>query len=135
MPPLQADGIPDELYAKKWLEMYEVQNEIDSLEVMVQLIGDLAIVGLPGEMFNEFGIYIKENSPFQNTIVMGLANDAAGYFPTKLSFSQGPEGFKPMITGYETTPGTTYYEIGAGELLAESAVRQLRKLNVQSGAK
>ncbi|MBK8501169.1 MAG: hypothetical protein IPL46_02610 [Saprospiraceae bacterium] len=108
--------------------MYEVQDEFDSLEVMVIQIGDLAVVGLPGEMFNEFGIYIKTNSPFENTLVMGLANDAAGYFPTKESFKQGPEGFKPMITGYETTPGTTYYEIGAGELLAESAVRQLKNL-------
>jgi hypothetical protein len=128
MPPLQADGIPNEVYAKKWLEMYEVQDEIDSLEVMVLQIGDLAVVGLPGEMFNEFGVYIKTNSPFENTLVMGLANDAAGYFPTKESFKQGPEGFKPMITGYETTPGTTYYEIGAGELLSESAVKQLKAL-------
>lgn len=128
MPPLQADGIPNEVYAQKWLEMYQVQNDFDSLEVMVMQIGDLAVVGLPGEMFNEFGVYIKKNSPYKNTIVMGLANDAAGYFPTKESFTQGPEGFTPMITGYETTPGTTYYERGAGELLAESAVSQLKAL-------
>ncbi|MCB0689818.1 MAG: neutral/alkaline non-lysosomal ceramidase N-terminal domain-containing protein [Saprospiraceae bacterium] len=128
MPPLQADGIPDEVYASKWIKMYEEQEEIDSLEVQVIQIGDLALVGLPGEMFNEFGIYIKENSPFPNTIVMGLANAAAGYFPTKVSFTQGPAGFKPMTTGYETTPGTTYYDIGAGEKLSESAVHQLHKL-------
>lgn len=128
MPPLQPDGIPDEVYAKMWVQMYHEQNEIDSLEVQVIQIGDLAIVGLPGEMFNEFGIYIKENSPFENTIVIGLANAAAGYFPTKISFTQGPPGFKPMITGYETTPGTTDYDIGAGEKLSESAVDQLRML-------
>jgi len=128
MPPLQADGIPDELYAKKWIEMYAVQNEYDSLEVQVVQIGDLTIVGLPGEIFNEFGLYIKEHSPFENTIVVGLANASAGYFPTRISFTQGPEGFTPMITGYETTPGTTYYDIGAGKLMAESAVRQLKGL-------
>ncbi len=132
MPPLQADGIPDELYAQKWIEMYKVQDEIDSLEVQVIQMGEFALVGLPGEMFNEFGVYIKKNSPFENTMVVGLANDAAGYFPTKISFTQGPEGFKPMITGYETTPGTTYYDIGAGELLAESAVSQLKDLFDQS---
>ena len=33
-----------------------------------------------------------------------------------------------MITGYETTPGTTKYEIGSGEKLAESAIRQLKAL-------
>ncbi|NND08426.1 MAG: hypothetical protein HKN87_18760 [Saprospiraceae bacterium] len=129
MPPLQPDGIPDELYADMWVDMYQVQDEIDSLEVQVIQIGDLAIVGLPGEIFNEFGIYIKEHSPFENTIVVGLTNAAAGYFPTEVSFTQGPPGFKPMITGYETTPGTTRYDIGAGEKMAESAVQQLKALH------
>lgn len=128
MPPLQPDGIPNEVYAQKWIEMHKVQEEFDSLEVQVIQIGEFAIVGLPGEMFNEFGIYIKENSPFETTMVVGLTNASAGYFPTRVSFTQGPAGFKPMITGYETTPGTTNYDIGAGELLAESAVRQLKQL-------
>jgi len=60
MPELQPDGIPDELYAKWWMDMYEVQNEIDLLEVMAIQIGDIAIVGLPGEIFYEFGVQIKE---------------------------------------------------------------------------
>ncbi|MBM1105048.1 neutral/alkaline non-lysosomal ceramidase N-terminal domain-containing protein [Aurantibacter crassamenti] len=128
MPALQPDGIPEELYAKWWIDMYKVQNETDKLEVMVIQIGDVAIVGLPGEIFNEFGKYIKENSPFKSTIVVGLANGDYDYFPTETSFSQGPKGFKPMITGYETTPGTTKYDIGAGEKLAESAVKQLNSL-------
>jgi len=33
-----------------------------------------------------------------------------------------------MITGYETTPGTTRYEIGAGEKLAQSAISQLKNI-------
>ena len=128
MPELQPDGIPNELYAQWWLEMYDVQDDIDELEVMAMQIGDVALVGLPGEIFNEFGIYIKENSPFKNTLVVSLANGNYKYFPTKISFTQGPEGFLPMTTGYETTPGTTRYDIGAGEKLAEAAVEQLKKL-------
>lgn len=128
MPPLQADGIPDEEYALQWLKMYETQNEIDSLEVMVIRIADIAFVGLPGEMFTEFGMDIKFRSPFKSTIVMGLTNNNMAYFPTRDSYTQGPEGFTPMITGYETTPGTSLYEIGAGEKLAESAVKQLNEL-------
>jgi neutral ceramidase len=128
MPPLQADGIPDAQYAKNWIEMHRTQDMIDSLEVMVIRIGDAAFVGLPGEMFTEFGIDIKAKSPCKNTIVMGLTNDEKGYFPTKESFTQGPKGFKPMITGYETTPGTTKYEIGAGEKLTASAINQLKTL-------
>lgn len=128
MPPIQADGIPDAQYAKDWLELYKNQDIIDSLEVMVMRIGDVAFVGLPGEFFCEFGMDIKTKSPFKNTIVMGLTNDNREYFPTKISFTQGPEGFKPMVTGYETTPGSTIYDIGAGEKLAESAVSLLKEI-------
>jgi len=128
MPPIQADGIPDAEFAREWIKMYETQNKIDSLEVMVVRIGDIAFVGLPGEIFCEFGIEIKKESPFKNTIVMGLTNDDRYYFPTRVSFTQGPKGFTPMITGYETTPGSTYYDIGAGEKLTESAINQLKKL-------
>jgi hypothetical protein len=128
MPPLQADGIPDAQYAKDWIQMRHDQETVDSLEVMVVRIGDVAFVGMPGEMFTEFGMDIKSKSPCRNTLVMGLTNDEKGYFPTKVSFTQGPKGFTPMITGYETTPGTTKYEIGSGEKLAESALKQLEQL-------
>lgn len=128
MPPIQADGIPDAQYARNWIRMREEQNITDSLEVMVIRIGDIAFAGLPGEMFNEFGIDIKSKSPCKNTIVTELTNDTRGYFPTAVSFTQGPEGFIPYITGYETTPGSTVYEIGSGEKLAESAVNQLNNI-------
>ncbi|HEC42292.1 MAG TPA: hypothetical protein ENI20_05640 [Bacteroides sp.] len=128
MPPLQPDGLPDEEYAVKWLKMHETQDEVDKLEVMVIRIGDVAFVALPGEMFSEFGLDIKARSPFRNTIVMGITNDYAAYFPTLVSYTEGPEGFTPMITGYETTPGTSRYEEGAGEKLADSAVEQLIEL-------
>ena len=129
MPPLQPDGIPDAQFATQWIEMYNTQHMIDSLEVMVVRIGDVALVGLPGEMFCEFGMDIKTRSPFKNTIVMGLTNDSRKYFPTKVSFTQGPKGYTPMITGYETTPGATLYDIGSGEKLVESAIRQLEILH------
>ncbi len=128
MPPAQADGIPDAQYAKEWIEMHSNQDKVDSAEVMVVRVGDVAFVGLPGEMFTEFGIEIKAKSPCANTMVMGLSNDEKAYFPTKVSFTQGPKGFTPMITGYETTPGTTKYEIGSGEKLTESAIKQLQVL-------
>ena len=129
MPPLQPDGIPDAQFVRQWIEMYNTQYVIDSLEVMVVRIGDVAFVGLPGEMFCEFGMDIKTRSAFKNTFVMGLTNDARKYFPTKVSFTQGPKGFTPMITGYETTPGSTLYDIGSGEKLVESAIIQLEKFN------
>jgi hypothetical protein len=128
MPPIQADGMPDAHYAKEWIEMRKTQDITDSVEVMVIRIGDIAFVGLPGEIFNEFGLDIKAKSPCKNTIVTGLTNDDRAYFPTAGSFTQGPKGFTPYITGYETTPGSTLYEIGSGEKLDESAIKQLNSI-------
>jgi hypothetical protein len=127
MPKFQPDGIPDAQFAKQWIELYKVQNQVDSLEVMVIRVGNVAFVGLPGEMFNEFGSEIKNKSPFRNTLVMGQTNDARKYFPTLESFSQGPPGYTPMITGYETTPGATLYEQGAGERLTRAAIELLHR--------
>ena len=128
MPPPQKDGMPDAHYAKEWIEMRKTQDVTDSIEVMTIRIGDIAFVGLPGEIFQEFGKEIKTKSPCKNTIVTGLTNDDRDYFPTSVSFTQGPKGITPYITGYETTPGSTLYEPGSGEKLTESAVRQLEKL-------
>lgn len=128
MPLLQQDGIPDVVYAQKWMDMYHTQDEYDSLEVQVIRLGDLAFVGLPGEMFAEIGMSIKASSPFPNTIVMWLANDSRGYLPAMEAYREGPDGFTLMITGYETTPGTSRYEIGAGEKLTASAIGQLNQL-------
>lgn len=128
MPPIQQDGIPDEMYAQNWIKMREIQDQVDSLELQVIRVGELAFVGLTGEPFNEFGVDIKAKSPSPFTMVMGNANDRTRYFPTRVSFTQGPEGFTPYITGYETNPGSTIYEIGAGETMAAAAVKQLEDL-------
>lgn len=125
MPPFQLNGMPDEYYAQQWVQMYATQHERDSLEVMVCRIGNAAVVGLPGEFFSEFRRMIRERSPFPHTIVVGIANDNRKYFPTRESFSQGAGGYLPMAHGYETTPGTTLYDIGAGEQIAEAAVEML----------
>ena len=68
----------------------------------------VGIVGLPGEMFSEFGMEIKKRSPAKHTLVIELANDGIGYLPTSVSFEQG---------GYEPSTGSTMYVKGAGEKL------------------
>ncbi|MFH1616690.1 MAG: neutral/alkaline non-lysosomal ceramidase N-terminal domain-containing protein [Planctomycetota bacterium] len=115
----QIDGLPDEHYAKMCLDMYEKQNQNDYVEVMTIRIGDIAIVGLPGEIFCEFGMAIKHHSPAKHTLVLELANDSIGYIPTIESFEQG---------GYEPATGSTMYQPGAGEKLVRSAFNQLSKL-------
>ena len=115
----QVDGLPEAFFADLRLQMHAVQDEPDRVEVMAIRVGDAAVVGLPGEVFCELGLDLKQRSPAGHTLVLGLANDGIGYLPTRESFPQG---------GYEVTVGSTVYEPGAGERLADAAVGQLQRL-------
>jgi len=115
----QVDGLPDAFFAELRLEMHRNQLTPDAVELMAIRIGDVALVGLPGENFCETGMYVKSHSPASHTFVAELANDAIGYLPTRESFSQG---------GYEATVGSTFYAEGAAERLEQSAVAQLERL-------
>lgn len=96
------------------------QKGIVSLPLDVQvfrLSNNTAIVTLPGEFFVEFGLMIKNLSPFDNTIIVEMANNSANYVPTKKAFLQG---------GYEVE--NSRLAPGGGEMLAEAAVQMLREL-------
>lgn len=80
-------------------------------------IGDLGLVGVPGEFFVELGLEIKRRSPFAQTMVIELANDGVGYIPTRRAFEEG---------AYE--PESSPYEPGFGEAIVETAVGLLEGL-------
>ncbi len=90
------------------------------LLVQVFRIGeDAAIVGLPGEIFTELSMAIKEASPFKTTLVIELSDSHIAYVPTKRAFSQG---------SYETI--NSRLAPGGGEMMVESAIRLLNELAV-----
>lgn len=80
-------------------------------------VGDLGIVGIPGELFAELGLEIKRRSPFRQTCVIELANDSVGYLPTRQAFGEG---------GYEVV--SSPFTPGAGEQLVETALKLLNRL-------
>ena len=113
------DGLPAGAKAATWLAMHELAGSDDRVEVMAARIGEIGLVGLPGEVFCQLGLSIKSASPARRTFIAELANDAIGYLPTAGAFDEG---------GYETTPGATHYDRTAGQTLAASAQRQLSRL-------
>jgi neutral ceramidase len=88
-----------------------------TIVVTAASVGDIAFVGLGGEVFNEIGQTIKTTSPFPYTFVFTHCNGAAGYVPTRPSY---PEG------GYEVQ--SSQFGPGAGEQLADEAKRMLLEL-------
>jgi neutral ceramidase len=75
------------------------------------------VVTLPGEMFVEYGLMMKNFSPFDNTIIVEMANNGVNYVPNKKAFSQG---------GYEVE--NSRLAPGGGEMLAEVAIEMLKEL-------
>ncbi len=104
--------------AAKIVEVAERRGMPFDGEVQVIALGDqVALVGLPGEIFAETGLGLKEDSPFPNTIVAEQANGALGYIPNRPAYAEG---------AYEVV--TSRCAIGSAELLADSASRQLFQL-------
>jgi len=88
------------------------------VEVQVfRLSDDLAIVGLPGEVFVDLGLAIKRASPFARTLVIELCNDNPAYIPTAKAFAEG---------SYETV--NSIIAPGGGERMVELAVQLLKEV-------
>ena len=90
-------------------------------EVQVVAIGPAAFVGIPAELFVEFGLEIKRRSPWLFTYIVGGANGMVGYVPTRRAFRGG---------GYETRLArSSKLTAEAGEILVEAAVGLLKQVH------
>jgi len=104
--------------AYKIMALQSRGGETIPIEVQAFRLGnETAIVTLPGEVFVDLGLEIKRASPFANTIVIELANDAPGYLPTRKAFTEG---------SYETI--NSRIAPGGAELMTAAAIRLLKQL-------
>jgi hypothetical protein len=108
----------DSVFAYKVLDVQSRDGKPNEVEVQVVALGtDIAWVALPGEIFVELGLAIKQDSPFKHTIITELANGSVGYVPARRAYAQG---------NYEVVSARCAE--GSGEMLVDSAVRLLKEL-------
>jgi len=100
--------------ALRALKIVESGITSEQVEVQVLGLGDLAIVGIPGEYFVEFGLQLKQQSPAPATFVIELANGSIGYIPTAAALAEG---------GYEGS--SARFSPEAGQKLADAALEML----------
>ena len=102
-------------------EMLSLATETQGLtegypaEVWAMRLGDVGIVGLPGEVLTEIGMQIKQRSPFPVTMTVSLANGCIGYLPTDNACREG--GYEPSWS--PVGPGTERVLVEAGVALLE----------------
>ena len=68
------------------------------MELQLMSIGDIAFVGVPGEIVNELGLEIKWHSPFKRTFIAYCATDYFGYMSTANQVAAG--GYEPQDQRY-----------------------------------
>lgn len=96
---LDTDGRPfgDAMWARHVLSKLDegpLPTAIDA-ELQAIRIGDLTIVGLPGEVFMEIGAQIEESIDGPS-LILGYANGNHGYYCTQSSYEVG--GYEPAFS-------------------------------------
>lgn len=84
-------------------------------------IGDVAFITAAYEMFDTNGVFIKENSPYDMTFVVTMANGVAGYVPAEWAYEYGEN-----VVAYEVATGG--HAKGTAETLANGFVEMLTEL-------
>lgn len=107
------------IYARELVLLAEGPREW-TVPIHTMRVGDLGIVGLPGEVFTEIGLDIKQRSPFMQTMNIGLANDTVGYVATDRALAEG--SYETRLCRHVRAPQ------GTGKLWADTAVAGLQSL-------
>jgi hypothetical protein len=81
------------------------------------ILGDTVLLHLPGEIFVQTGMAIKEASPFGKTIVISRATGEVGYVPTPEDQHLG--GMEPELTALD---------VGGETVLRKQAIEFLHDL-------
>jgi hypothetical protein len=114
--PLRA--LPD-IYARETVQLADWPDRFRT-PVQALRVGDLGICALPGEPFCQTGLNLKTKSPFKTTMLVGMANDYAGYLPTEEQHALG---------GYETWRAkSSFLEVAAATKIEQAAIELLNHL-------
>lgn len=75
-------------------------NRVMRYDMQAFALGEVGIVGLPGEVFVEYQLNIAARSPFAQTLVFGVTNGCPSYIPTAAEYPHG---------GYEVLDAIRFY--------------------------
>ncbi|MGC8971680.1 MAG: neutral/alkaline non-lysosomal ceramidase N-terminal domain-containing protein [bacterium] len=112
----------EKVYAEEILLISQLEENFEELEIQGISLGNLCLLGIPGEPFTEIGLEIKQKSPFPYTGIVSLSNGYSGYIPTEKAFDEG---------GYETRLArSSKLDKKVGKIIIEEGVRLIQNLNL-----
>lgn len=121
---------PEEVGRTEWTFAKEIvlldalieKSPLVPVEVQAIQLGAAVFISNPAELFCEFGLQLKDRSPFSFTFPVELANASVGYVPTEEAFGPNGGGYETRLTRYsnlEITAGQQMVDTGlelAGEM-------------------
>jgi neutral ceramidase len=99
-------------------------NSVKDVTIYAAAVGDIGILGLDCEVFNEIGKAIKDHSPFRDTFVITICNGGGGYLPTAAAFEEG---------GYEVD--ISPFRPDAAEIVIARSIALLKALKAKDGVR
>lgn len=92
--------------------MVKLENgpEFFDFELLCLKIGEIALLGIPGEAFTDIGVEIKKTPGWEFIMPCALTNGCEGYFPMKSAYDEG---------GYEARSSS--FKSGVAELIIDGA--------------
>ena len=101
------------------MRMCKLENgpENFKFDLMGVRIGNVAMVGIPGEPFTEIGVKIKEAAGFSVIMPCALTNGDEGYFPMQSAYDEG---------GYEAR--SSVFRAGVAEKIIAGGLQLLEEL-------
>ena len=110
--PLKQDLSPDRI-----MDADEDKKHLTT-EFQILRLGDIYILGLPGEVLVEIGLEIKRKAGIRKLLIIALANDPIGYVCHGEAYDEG---------GYESGTGTNLAK-GAGDIMVKQAIDLISRI-------
>lgn len=113
----KANGLQSVYHATSIVSRSTYSDDVQ-MELNMIGIGDISVITAPYEMFDTQGMFIKENTPYDTTIIMTLANGMNNYIASEFAFEYGC---------YEVD--NHLMEKGTAEALADKYVEVLKTMH------
>ena len=106
-------------FAKELMKLHKHPKHFELVEMQAIRIGEIRIVGFPGEPFADIGMRLREKVSPKNIIISELANNELGYFATEPAFSAGV---------YEAVLPSDPFELDVIDKMIDTAAQLVEKI-------
>jgi neutral ceramidase len=118
----------DAEFAREWYEVmskWDVKETSYATPLAALRLGDVGLLFHSGELYSVYGLMLRRDSGFRDTIVIGYVDDLIGYVPDPTAYAQG-EYSAMVVPKIMSLP---CYKPEVGRALTAQGLELLRKLH------